>query len=902
MATVVCRVAGVLGLLLMMAGPAQADWNRTPIAVPLVNADAPGPSPGSPFPSSLTIVSPGGPTAVSTYIEVRLHAVTHPCPEDLAVLLVHGADKYLLMSNAGGCRPLQGTDIVFTDAVPPATVLPDNEVSTTPHGEQLSIRPSNYGVPPVFPGPAPSGPYATTLPNRSHPTNGVWSLYVVDVHAANRGVIAGGWSLNYDPYFTDGFSYTAAFAPAIPDVGQADVYPIEIDLTDVPPTTLVRDVNLTLSLSHGYADDLRIVLQSPGGTTVALMANAGGSSVLDHVSLQFHDGAPSFIPDAGPLPVDSFQYYKPSVYDLPLGPMPGPAPPGPYGAALSAFFGEHAAGVWRLWIADDTAPDGGAVHSVALSITPDLRPSTFSLDSPTSAPDYTTNQPFLHVEGFMVDVEPPISVTWRNVVDGAFYAAGGMEVFPNDATSLVVAGDVPMKKGTNVLTVRVTTIGGPQYTDTLTVTVNEFTYSLSEGATSGFFDEEVTMGNPTGVAAPLAIDFLQEGAAPIAHADSAPANAPLQLRVNDLVPPGAVSTVVHSLNAVPLAVERTMSWNDSGYGGHGGTPASPHRRWLFAEGSQGYFDTFLLLANDTAGAVSVTVRFLLESGGVVNHPVTVPAHTRLTIYAGDIPALRFQSFGIDIVSSAPIVAERSMYFPHNGTRLWEGGHEAAGANRASTRWFLAEGATGQFFASFILLSNPQSRPANATLMFLLPSGETVTTPVTIPANGRLTRNIADVDPRLANGAVSTIVTADVGIIVERSMYWPNNAGGWREAHNSVGVTDAALRWGVSDIRVGGTRAYQTFILLANPNGTPAEVQVRLLRSDGTPIVRQYTLTPTSRTNIVPADFGASAGTYSMDVHVLNYQPIVVEKAMYWNAGGEIWAAGTGVVATPLPPP
>jgi hypothetical protein len=38
------------------------------------------------------------------------------------------------------------------------------------------------------------------------------------------------------------------------------------------------------------------------------------------------------------------------------------------------------------------------------------------------------------------------------------------------------------------------------------------------------------------------------------------------------------------------------------------------------------------------------------------------------------------------------------------------------------------------------------------------------------------------------------------------------------------------------------------------------------------------------------------------VQVLNFQPIVVEKAMYWNSGGEIWAAGTGVVGTPMPPP
>jgi hypothetical protein len=36
--------------------------------------------------------------------------------------------------------------------------------------------------------------------------------------------------------------------------------------------------------------------------------------------------------------------------------------------------------------------------------------------------------------------------------------------------------------------------------------------------------------------------------------------------------------------------------------------------------------------------------------------------------------------------------------------------------------------------------------------------------------------------------------------------------------------------------------------------------------------------------------------------VLNYQPIAVEKALYWNAGGMVWAGGTNVTATRLPPP
>jgi hypothetical protein len=67
--------------------------------------------------------------------------------------------------------------------------------------------------------------------------------------------------------------------------------------------------------------------------------------------------------------------------------------------------------------------------------------------------------------------------------------------------------------------------------------------------------------------------------------------------------------------------------------------------------------------------------------------------------------------------------------------------------------------------------------------------------VTVPANSRTTIDVETVAPLLANTPVSTLIRSDVGIIVERSMYWLDISIGWREAHNSVAVTTAALRWG-----------------------------------------------------------------------------------------------------------
>src|SRR5262249_13384140 len=159
-------------------------------------------------------------------------------------------------------------------------------------------------------------------------------------------------------------------------------------------------------------------------------------------------------------------------------------------------------------------------------------------------------------------------------------------------------------------------------------------------------------------------------------------------------------------------------------------------------------------------------------------------------------------------------------------------------------------------------------------------GTVIPTSVDVPAFGRTTVNVETVDPRLANAAVSTIVDSPIGIVVERSMYWPDISIGWREAHNSPRVVDPALRWGVADVRVGGPRHYQTSILLPNPNNPTAEVELRLLRPGAAPIVQAYTLRPTSRTTVLAQSL-LGPGTYSAEVQSLNSQPIVVEKAMYW---------------------
>lgn len=885
-------VLSVVFLLIAAAAPGGAEVNRGTIAVPLLG----GQGAASLYPSTLTVFAIGGPQHRGQ-ISVTLEAVTHPCPEELAILLVHNnTDKYLLMSNAGGCRPLEGARVRIVAGLTP---IPDTQPATPAYMEHVQTGPSNYGTPPAFPAPAPPGPYTPGLPPHTININGTWSLYVVDTGGSSRGVIAGGWAVNYlDPHVpSDQTDVAVPGNPATP--GGALAYPISFNLLSIPAAARVTRVNLALTLQHTYPDDLQIVLQSPAGSAVVLMANAGGSNDLPApgVTLIFDDLGTTPVPDS--TAITTGNYRVGSIYGAAPA-LPAPAPGPPYATSFSAFHDETVRGTWKLWVFDDYVPlDSGVVVSASLMVftLPNGNPFIYT----AAEPDTNPRQPFVRVTGTLTHPARLLSASWR-VTDelGKFYAAGPVTI---DADTDTFSALIPVRRGRNDISIKNLNVHGFGYSRLTIVNATQFWYTLPEGATGDFFDLDVSIANPTDRAAPISVDFLTEGGSAVPYTTSVPANAPLQINADTLIPAASVSTVVRSLDAIPLVVERTQSWDARGYGGHGGTAVTPSTRWLFAEGAQGYFDTFVLLTNDNDAPVDVTVRFLLEDATAVTETVTVAGHARHTIHTDTIPALRDRSFGIDISAPRPIGAERAMYFPRNGPRLWEGGHESAGVTAASRTWFLAEGATGSFFECFILLMNPNDTPAETTLTYLLPDGGTLAQSLMLPPNSRRTINVETVYPGLANTAVSTTVAANVGIVVERAMYWPDISEGWREAHNSFGVTDLGLRWGIADGRIGGPRAYSTYILLANPNPVPAEVQVRFLKA-GAVETRLYTLQPTSRMNIhaatdVPA---LGEGTFSADIQVLNYQPIAVEKAMYWNAEGVTWAAGTNVTAVPLPPP
>jgi Ca2+-binding RTX toxin-like protein len=520
---------------------------------------------------------------------------------------------------------------------------------------------------------------------------------------------------------------------------------------------------------------------------------------------------------------------------------------------------------------------------------------TVTITTPTSAPATTSTSAFVTLAGTVADDSVISQVTWFNDRGGDGTATG---------TNAWTVPNVPLQPGANVITVIAFDAFFNVSYDTITVNVSTLTYFLAEGATGSFFDLDVLLANPTTTPAPVTVTFLRESGAPIVQSLTLAPTSRRTIHVDEvpgLESQGGVSTTVTSTAGIPLVVERTMFWDQTYYGSHGGTAVDgPRTRWLFAEGSEGFFNTFLLLANSGASAATVTLTFLREGTTPFAKVVEVPPAARVTVAANGIPELVGRSFSIVVDATQPIIAERAMYF---GTaRLFDGGHESTGVAEGSTSWFLAEGATGPFFETFVLVGNPNPVPANVTFTFLTDAGVTVTRTKTIPANGRLTVDIEGESPALGNAAVATTVTADQPVVAERAMYWPGPPSTWAEAHNSFGATAVSVKWGLAEGRVGMDHNFQTYILLANPGTTAADVRITFLRGDGSTIVKTFTVAPSSRFNV---DAGSAAPelqneTFGALIEVTNGVGISVERAMYSDALGQVWAAGTNALATPLP--
>jgi hypothetical protein len=243
-----------------------------------------------------------------------------------------------------------------------------------------------------------------------------------------------------------------------------------------------------------------------------------------------------------------------------------------------------------------------------------------------------------------------------------------------------------------------------------------------------------------------------------------------------LIPESTFATKV--VSDQPIVVERTV-FLASGGGDNVMAAPSLSRDWYFAEGSTADGrDCWITLANGGRSTAKVTVRYLKEDGSTLDQTVKVGPTSRQAIRVRDqLPDARF---GVAIDSDQPIVAERAMYFGGDDNGNGTGAHASLGATDLSKSWYLPEGSTQSPFQTLLLVANPGSQSAHLRIQVARKGGDIATRELDLGATTRLTLDLADMAP---DAAVSTIVTADRGVVVERTMYFNDGTGGT----NTLGI-------------------------------------------------------------------------------------------------------------------
>ena len=214
--------------------------------------------------------------------------------------------------------------------------------------------PQSYGVL-VAGGPAVARPFSLTAAGACGGSL-VATLQLQD-GAADLGTASFTFTLGATaPGGAGTFSNTGAIT--IPSSGSGTPYPSSINVTGLTGTVLKVTATLT-GYSHGFSDDVDVLLVGPAGQKVLLMSDAGGGGAPSNINLTFDDAAATAVPDGAPIVSGTFRpaNYEGTASDA----FAAPAPAGPYATVLAAFNGTNPNGTWSLFVRDDFSGFSGSI-------------------------------------------------------------------------------------------------------------------------------------------------------------------------------------------------------------------------------------------------------------------------------------------------------------------------------------------------------------------------------------------------------------------------------------------------------------------------------------------------------------------------------------------------------------
>ena len=121
----------------------------------------------------------------------------------------------------------------------------------------------------------------------------------------------------------------------VPDNGPSALYPSEILVSGLEG--LLSTITVTLhGITHGWPDDLDVLLVAPGNRKVLLFSDAGESNRLENITLTLSDLAVDSLPDSTAIGPGT---YRPADHGTGGDLLPIPAPEEPYDISLANLSG-----------------------------------------------------------------------------------------------------------------------------------------------------------------------------------------------------------------------------------------------------------------------------------------------------------------------------------------------------------------------------------------------------------------------------------------------------------------------------------------------------------------------------------------------------------------------------------
>ena len=362
--------------------------------------------------------------------------------------------------------------------------------------------------------------------------------------------------------------------------------------------------------------------------------------------------------------------------------------------------------------------------------------------------------------------------------------------------------------------------------------------------------------------------------------------------LNEFLPNEEMSAWVHDESGKGVIAERSMYFNYKGC--NGGSNAMGITRlsgtWYFAEGyTSPDFDSYILVGNTTDSNVNASIDF---KGPGVSHtqPLYIPPRSRQTIHVNSMPGFSFTEYTAKITSTeSPVVAEQAQYFSYQGN---DGGSVEHGASSPQEEWYFAEGYTAEQFDTYVLTYNPNSSVAECVLTLTDTSGSNTDVPFTLAPDTRQTFKLDDI-PGYESAQVAFEITANVPVIAERTMYF--NYMGKRGGTASCGSNAANTTWYLAEGYTGGE--FDTFILLYNPGDKEASVNLRFQTDAGQVVPIQESVLPHSRFTVKTDDVLTDS---SFSTAIDSTEPILVERAMYFNFQGRMGGHASAAVTSSSP--